>query len=235
MRADTPQLIGNRLALVGAIVYLLEFAIIIPTGADAPAPGKTATAIVSHYEARGAGLQVLAVGLSVVLLGRIAFTIGVRSALRNIHDGWSLTDLAVGSMLVSVLLEVASWGLFAGAGRLALTSADPAAIVALDSAGYGVSLGSTPALFVSVTLAALAMVRSGLFPRWLGWLGLVTGIVTVPASMIAGASETAPVWIRQVIGPVTFLSFVVWMVATGVILVRRKPLAGAAETMSTPG
>jgi hypothetical protein len=124
MRVDMPRLIGNRLALAGAVVYLLEFAIIIPRGTDAPAPGKTAIAIVSHYEAHGAGLQVLAVGLSVVLLGRVAFTIGVRSALREVRDGWSLTDLAVGSMFASVLLEVASWGLFGAFRGLRTPSAE---------------------------------------------------------------------------------------------------------------
>ena len=93
---------------------------------------------------------------------------------------------------MSVLLEVASWGPVRGRRTASANGADPSAIVALDQGGYGVSLDSTPVLFISVTLAALARVQSGPFPGWLGWLGLATGIVTVPASVIAGASATAP-------------------------------------------
>jgi hypothetical protein len=71
-------------------------------------------------------------------------------------------------------------------------------------------------LFTSLwtVLIASAMIRSSLFPSWLGWLGLVPAI-----GILAGVLEEAGF---KPAGPVNALSYIlwsVWVVATGVFMV----------------
>lgn len=118
--------------------------------------------------------------------------------------------------------------LFAAAGRMAAASGDPAGVTALHYAGETVGFVVFPALAVSVAATALAQVISGQFPRWLAWLGLVAGVVGIPASAYGVAAAQ-----NLVQSPLGFwiFAFWVWMIATGVVLFRRagRPRAAAVS------
>lgn len=117
---------GNRLALVGAILYLLEFAFIIPSGVRVPAEGSGPAEIAAAYAAQPpSGMALLFAGLCVALLGRIAFSAGVRSVLRQTNETRALADFALGAMVVSVVLELAGEVVRITATRLAVDGADP--------------------------------------------------------------------------------------------------------------
>ena len=85
-------LVGNRLMLVGAVVYLLEWVAIIaanvsvPLGADA-----SVHALVTGYAGRANALGWAAGWFSVVLVGRILIMVGLRTSLR-MSLGMSLGD-----------------------------------------------------------------------------------------------------------------------------------------------
>jgi hypothetical protein len=119
MASGPRRLVGNRLALIGAIVYLLEWVGIAAARTGVPAgPGHTgfaSTQIVALYAGHYGGVAFLATWLSLVLLGRIAFAVGLRSALRR--SGWDspLMDLAVSAMAASVILEISAYAVAAGA------------------------------------------------------------------------------------------------------------------------
>jgi hypothetical protein len=100
LMTETIPLAGNRLALVGAIWYLLEIAILFPfVSATAPSVAKTAD-FVAYYSAQTTNLLIWAAGASVVLLGRIAFSAGARASLRRSAGVRALADLALGAMVL---------------------------------------------------------------------------------------------------------------------------------------
>src|ERR1700674_1867936 len=105
--AEAPPAVGNRLALAGAIWYLLEIPVLFPlVSATAPSPVK-AVELVAYYSTQKTTLLIGAAGASVVLLGRIAFSAGARASLRRTAGVRGLADLALGAMILSVVLEIA--------------------------------------------------------------------------------------------------------------------------------
>ena len=213
---------GNRLALVGAIWYLLEIPILFPfVSATSPPVAKTAE-LVAYYSAQKTNLLIGASGASVVLLGRIAFAAGARASLRRTAGVRALADLALGVMVVSVVFEIAMIALYATAGRMAAGGGDPAGIVALHYAADTVGFGVFPAIAVAMAATALAQVISDQFPRWLGWPGLVIGLFGIASSAFLSATAQNLVGGSSPLGS-WMLGFWIWMIATGVILFRRTP------------
>lgn len=208
---------GNRLALVGAILYLLEFAFIIPSGVRPPPPGSGSAEIVAAYAAQPpSGIAFMFAGLSLALLGRIAFSAGVRNALRQTNETRALADFALGAMVVSVVLELAMFAVNLSTTQLAARGADTALVTALHETGRSLGLAYGPALAAAVLASSVAMLLSGEFPRWLGVLGVLTGgfYIGIFFPTVLNSAFDPPV------GP-AFLAWVVWLLATGVILFRR--------------
>ena len=141
------QLVGNRWALAGAIMYLLEWVAIVGvlaavTGIHGAGPGgaagvqiPTATGtkpadIFSGYTAANAAATALSAGwYGLVLPGRILLIAGIRQALRRSWGDSALADLAVAAMALSVLMEIASYWVAAGVGQAATSGADQSAAV----------------------------------------------------------------------------------------------------------
>jgi hypothetical protein len=217
-------LVGNRWTLVGAILYLLEWVAIAGFH-----PGNTPTsflkpaAVVAEYASHAGGVAAAASWYSLVLLGRILFTIGIRDSLKRSGADTLLADFAVAAMAVSVILEIASYALAGAAAQLAHNGGDPSAIVGVDAAGSWVNLMIFAPLGVAVLAAAGGQLRSHLFPAWLSWLGVASGLVGVVLGLVAGpafAAGPGPFGNVQILSFAT-LGFWVWMLATGILLFRR--------------
>jgi hypothetical protein len=210
-------LTGNRLALVGAILYLLEWAFIIPSGVRVPRPASTAEQIASAYVTQqSAGFALLFAGLSVVLLGRIAFIAGLRTALRQTNATRALADFAFGAMAASVVLEIVGETLRWTASRTAAQGADTLTVFALHEAFTGLTFTVGVALGASILAGSLAMLLSREFPRWLAVFGMVAG-----ASLIGYAFYGALTGALPNVGGIPWLAWVGWLLTTGVILFRR--------------
>lgn len=227
------RLVGSRLALVGALLYLSEW-LVIPFTVDLPTDnlGDDASAIASAYAGHGTELAFLAGWLSFALLGRIVFVTALRSAFRDSPRELTLLDIAVAAMAVSVAVEIIQLGLVATAAWLAEAQADSSAIVALDGAGtvlFGLVIVPIGA---SVLAGSLAMLLSGLFARWLAVLGLVAGALVVAGGVVSttGAGDTGTVHdlADPLVGPPVAL-FWIWMIATSIVLFRSAPPRGTSR------
>jgi hypothetical protein len=217
---EEPRAAGNRLALVGAIWYLLEIPVLFPfVSATAPSPVKAAE-LLTYYSAQKTNLLIGAAGASVVLLGRIAFSAGARASLRRTAGVRGLADLALGAMVLSVVLEIAMTMLFAAAGRMAAGHGEQGGVVAIHYAADTIGFAVFPAIGVAVAATSLAQIISGEFPRWLGWLGLVDGVIGIATSAFAVATAQNLVEGSSPIG-VWLFGFWIWMIATGIVLFRR--------------
>jgi hypothetical protein len=218
------RLIGNRWTLVGATVYLLEWVAIAGFH-----PGNTPTtflksdAVVAMYLSHAGGVAAAASWYSLVLLGRILFTVGIRDSLKRSGADTLLADFAVAAMAVSVILEIAAFALAGAAGQLAHNGGDPAAIVGVDAAGRWVNIMIFAPLGVSILAAAAAQLGSRLFPAWLSWLGVASGLAGTALGVVIGpalAAGPGPYQTVQMLS-IAVLGFWVWMLATGILLFRR--------------
>lgn len=221
------QLRGNRSTLVGAIVYLLEWVAIIGSGTPVPvdpADTKSPAALIDTYAQHATGTRILAGWLALVLLGRIVFAVGLRSALRESVRVQPLMDAAVGVMVLSVALEIAGFSLAGAGAALADRGSDASAIVALNGASNLMSSLIFAPLGVSVALASAAMLQSRLFSRWLGWLGLLSGASMAVGGVVVAAALGSSGFLADMADAPTsgVVLFWVWMLATGVVLFRRR-------------
>lgn len=234
MASGTAKVNGNRIVLVGALIYLLEWVAIIPAGEIGPAdPGtKSPQALVALYAQHPLQQAFLVTWLSVVLLGRIAIPAGIRAAVRQSARPMALADIAVGAMVVSVVVELMAVAIAGAGAYLANHGADSSTIVALDAiAGWTWRMVFAP-LGASVALSAWSMLRSRLFPAWMCWVGLVGGAMLVIAGLASGPaySESA---VAKTVADATMVGvpiFWLWTLITGVFLFRKAPAPAAATS-----
>jgi hypothetical protein len=221
------ELIGNRLALAGAVLYFLEWvAIAFLPSVPTDKLGRDPVAIVDVYRGHAGVIAFAAGWFSVVLLGRVLYVAGVRRALAASGCESALADVALVAMGVSVALEVASFGLVATAGWLTDAGASASAVVSFDTGGSIVYLMAFGPLGVSVVTSSLAMLRSRAFPPWLGWLGVVVGAFAVLGGILEAAA-TGKTGTFHDLGTIPLnigvAGFWIWIVVTGAILWRHTP------------
>jgi hypothetical protein len=223
-----PQLVGNRVVLIGAVLYLLEWVAIlssqvaVPIGAEA-----TRSELVAAYTGHEDALGWAAGWFSVVLLGRILIVVGLRAALVGAGARQPLLDFAVAAMAVGVVMEIASYAIVAGAAWAGSEGATAGQLRVADSVAYAVNGMLWGPTGVAIACSSVAMWRSQVFPRTLVTVGVVAGCLMA----LLGAAFVAPgyggVAAVLMVAPALFW---VWMLWTGVLLWRRteRPVPVAA-------
>jgi hypothetical protein len=84
-------------------------------------------------------------------------------------------------------------------------------------------VGNALGFGVAVPLFALAILRTGALPRWIGWLGLVVAVFAGWLGLLGPASDVV-----EGISVIGFIGFFVFMVAMGIALLRRERRAASA-------
>jgi hypothetical protein len=200
--------------LMGVIFVGLMVAAFILTGDandKANATNKTAAQVVSYYKDHKDAQMVASFlfGLAAVFL--LFFVSWIRDLLRTDDgSGRILRTAALGGGIV----------LAAGLGvaatiHLALVDTvddiDPVAVQAVNAIDYDFFLPMVAGLITLLMATSIAVIRSGVLPKWLGWVGIV----------IAIASFTP-------IGFYLFLVGLLWILVVSIIGVARG--RGAAAT-----
>ena len=226
MPSKTSKLIGNRLALAGTILYFLEWVAIafIP---DVPTDrlGEGQSAIVDAYSSHAGRAGFAAGWFAFVLIGRVVFVAGVRSSLRDSPRALPFADIALAAMTLSVAFEVTATTLSAAGAWLAHAHAAPSAIVALDAVDSMLLYPVFVVIGVSVLACSIGMLLSGLFRKWVPWLGVVAGVLLVAGGMVGGATAGTSGGLHDATagGGLGVPVFWIWMIATSVVLFRAAP------------
>jgi hypothetical protein len=212
----------NRLALVGVVVYLMEFIFIIPFFREPPEAGMPASEIAAFYAANRTDILTYVAGVSAAILGVLLFATALRSVLRQVGGGSTapiLADFALACAVVAIAVETVGMVLEGIAANMATYGEDGLATVAAALHGAGFDVATMP-WAVFVLAASLAMVLTAVLPRWIGWVGLVSAVGYGSGTVFLAYDPDSALGLVQVAG---WLLMIVWMLATGIVLFRRAP------------
>jgi hypothetical protein len=187
--------------------------------------------ILNRFQAGGVGLKLLWYGfmLTAVLFAPLAVLLGQVLA----GDGLAVvpTAIVVGVLAgVVQFLGLARWPFLVPA--LARAYADPASTPATREAtkvvfdsfhrylgvGIGECLGYLLTGIWSV-LVGVAMLDSSAFEAWLGWPGIIIGLLLVVGSLeFVGGFEEQGWKLAGAIVPITYIAWSLWLIISGLIL-----------------
>jgi hypothetical protein len=215
-----PALAGNRLVLIGATLYLLEWVAIVAAHLGVPLGAGAGTSSVLHaYLGHAQAFGWAAGWFSVVEMGRLLIMAGLAASLRQSLPDGTLMSVAVAAMAVSCALEIAAYGITAS---LAWTLPLGSVTIdrSLDAVAFYISLMVWGPFGVSMLCAGVAMMRTRLFGRVLPFLALIAGALAT----VLGLAFTRPAGQGAVgaLGAATVV-FWVWMIWTGVVVWRARP------------
>ena len=160
----------------------------------------------------------------------IPAALGFYQALRQ---AGALLWIAVAAWFTVFLLRIASAMTLSGIGYalvpayVAASETTRPALAAIASTLVATTFvpGGFPFLGIALALFALAILRTSVVPRWIGWLGLVAALLQQWPQQLRGVSD-----VFTAIGFLGLLVFLVWTVVMGVFLLRlREPSAGTGE------
>ena len=196
---------------VGLLAILLVFGSVITIGEGEPPPLATVEEAARYFrEADGAWLQPAFALFAVSMLVFLWFAVGLSLILRRAEPDppWRSTV----ALMSGVLL--AAFGLVNTSIAAAVHRGDvidPAlAAYAWDVGTFGFA-NAWLALGSFALASGLASRATGVFPRWMAWLGIVSGGLLVLARFV----WTVEVWLLP------YIAVWVWMLFTCVLLLRR--------------
>ena len=214
------RFVRGRLVGAAAIAFAVSVAIENAVLASAPAFGYPIEEVLAYYAANRVSVAIAssAIGLSLPLL--LLFVTGLHGLVERRGGAgadWSRLALAAGATLsaIFVLVNVLQIGLALSAGGLAEPTPEFELVWQVHAAAFALALPTLGTTFIGAALAAHA---SGLTPAWQRLLGLVGGSLLLAAGLgnLAIADGSALIFV----GLLGFAAWLVWLLATGVRLVR---------------
>lgn len=213
------RLVGAA-AIAFAVSVVIENAVYAGASPAAPIFGAPIEEVLAHY---AANRDLIAIATGVVALSLpllLVFVTGLHGLVERRGGAgadWSRLALAAGATLsaIFVLVNVLQIGLALSAGGLAEPTPAFELVWQVHAAAFAFAL---PALGTTFIGAALAAHASGLTPAWQRLLGLVGGSLLLAAGLgnLAIADGSALLFV----GLLGFAAWLVWLLATGVRLVR---------------
>ncbi|MGH8870796.1 MAG: DUF4386 domain-containing protein [Acidimicrobiia bacterium] len=187
--------------------------------------------ILSRFQAGGVGLKVLWYGfmLTAVLFAPLAVLLGQVLARDDLAMVSSATVVGVLAAVVQ-FLGLARWPFLVPA--LARAYTDPASTEATREATkvvfdsfhryLGVGIGECLGYLLTGAwslLVGVAMLQSSAFEAWLGWPGVVIGILLVVGSVeFVGRFEEQGWKLAGTIVPIAYIAWSLWLILSGLVL-----------------
>ncbi len=225
-------------AVIGPLVYVVA-TLFHPPGADA----NNHPVVFREYAASQTWIPIHLAQLACLVVALVGITGLAVSILRVQENGrllaLSAAGFALASIPIAVVLQVVdgignkrvddAW-VAAGATVGSPTFAAAEAMRWLEE-GSNAVFGLTLAL--AVILAGAAMVRGGVYPRWMGWIGAVIGIAVFIHGILVAMTGFSPITRTTILAynPVLWI----WTAVAGVLLWRRARLLGATVPISSHG
>ncbi|HEX8918876.1 MAG TPA: DUF4386 family protein [Chloroflexota bacterium] len=215
---------------IGAVAGILFVVLLVVSQFVAASPGpkdSTSTIVTFYIHNKTAALWSAYAGMGAAV-ALLLFVAAVYSVLRRSEDQPSVVSivaLGAGIALMPIILVSSSFSV-----ALAWNGAqlgDPAVARALFDLSNATLIFSDLVIAIFLAAASLAILGTRILPRWLAWLGLLAAALLLAgtASLFnpGGSFGGAP----------GLLLYLIWVSATSVLLLRKAPQVGQAETTPT--
>ncbi len=201
----------ERLAPLTGVVFVAITVAVFAIGGETPSPGDSAAEVQSFYAKHADKHMALSFIMAMSIPFLLFFVSSLRNDLRRAGGTGQLANAAFGGGV----LAAGGFGLLASVHLALADSADSLKTVAatqtlnvLDGNDF---IPAAAGLGVLVLAAGLAAVRHGGLPKWLGWVGIVIGVLAfTPAGFFA------------------FLAEGIWIIIASILLTQARRAAPAA-------
>ncbi len=201
---------SNLIAGVAGLVLAVLFIVSIPLASGEPGFDAPPSTWLAYYHTSH---NLIALGLyeAVYLPCFTLFMVGLWIKLRSTDDAarFAAVVLLVGAG-ASLVMRMASGAANEAAAIRVDHGLDVSEAGALADLATGFFVMSWISLSVFFLAAGVGIMRSGSFPRWLGWAAVLIGIAHLPAPVVPLTS----VW------GIALLAFYMWVVAVSVVMLR---------------
>lgn len=201
----------GKLAAVAGILFVVLFVVGVLMSFGGPDPDAADAEQVEWWSDSGNQTQAIVGGylLTLAALAFLAFSAGIRSHLRALPGSEPLGTVAFAASVVfvaMVMVAAMAFAQVAGAVKFGGTPVPEVDFLRMfPQFGSGLLLlsgGMSAAVAIAAT--SWAILRSGAFERWLGWLGIVCAAILLLAVVF-----------------IPMVALLVWVVAASILLWRR--------------
>jgi hypothetical protein len=182
--------------------------------------GAPADEVSRYYREDQRSIQTSALVFAAAFALLLWFLGTLQSALASPdRNGASLATIGFGAGLVAVALLLVSLALVVGA-AFRPEETPPEITRTLDDLSFLVLAPGACSLVVFFAASGAALCRTGILPRWLGWLA---AFVAVLQALGAGAvfEDSGPFAADGVFGYAAFFSFLVWIFLASIVMAVR--------------
>jgi hypothetical protein len=169
----------HRLGILSGVVFVaLVLVAFIALGGDTPDIDGSGQKVASYYTAHSSREQAAAYVLGIACLFGALFVVHLWSAVRSagVDSAWTALVVVGGAVAVGGFLFSAAMHLvLADAADKGYSAEQLRLLNAIDADDY---LPMAEGLALFVLGGGAALLRSGLAPKWLAWVGIVLGLVT---------------------------------------------------------
>lgn len=201
---------------IGIVFVVLFVAITILFGDGKDPADNSAQEIVDFYKDNDVKQTIAAFLVGFASIAALFFGGWLRRVLRDAEgpDGW-LSAVAFAGVIVFAAGAIVSGTLHLELADYAdnTDTIDPVVLQTLNAFEFNFFLFFPVGLGTMLLASGLSVIRHGAFPKWVGWLGLVSGILFVTPVFFAG-----------------FVLVPIWILSVSIIGISRARAGGAAPT-----
>lgn len=214
---DSPRF-WTRVGGVGGIVFFVSILVLIalmPLSHSVPEPAFDAPSSAFLVYAKSASDLPFALSL-VGVLGLFGFALFAAVLTVTFRDADDRSNVASNLVLLTAAVFIALWLTelgFATGQTFRRADLDATGASILFSLSNGIFVVSWSAMAAFLAASAFAALSTRALPPWVGWSALVIGI----GLFLAGAAPLSAIWFFP------YFLFLVWVLATSVVLLVRKP------------
>jgi hypothetical protein len=221
---------GERLAGLAGILFILVSICGAYFEFNAPDANNTLkTATTAFTTGRGAMTHAaILFVISIPLL--LIFLSGLYTVLRRLETAQSrtttLADLAFLSGVANTTLAIAFIAIYGSLATLILDDVDASVGLALLRLANALDIAT--GLFIGVMLITASLItwQTAAFPRWISWVGIISGLSQYGGLFTFGTDGFSA--IADLAGFIGFLTYIVWQLAIGIAFLRRAPIRPTA-------
>jgi hypothetical protein len=207
----------ERYGALGGIVFVILVIVSIAISGSTPKSSDSATKILKYFHDNTDGIKVGAfLGGAVAAIPILWWAGSLWARLRRAEGGQARLGL-----IALLGLVLAGAGQVVAQGILAAVALDLKDVGATEAKFFfllyqAIGAASSTGLAVLVLATSMVVLRTKVFPVWLGWVGVVDGILfVVSAYAIATTSDGIAAF-----GFVSFIVWAIWIVILSVLMFR---------------